>query len=219
MATRQLLSELAVAYTARTQQEVLIESVGGVDAAKRVQAGEAFDFVVLADDAIDKLTQAGAVVAGSKLPLVRSGVAACVRAGGPRWSFDTPEQVRQAVVAALGVGYSTGPSGTALIKLFEQWGIQQQIAPKLVQARPGVPVGEMVAQGEVALGFQQLSELMHVAGIEILGPLPAAIQVTTVFAAGVCATAHKAQAAVDFLSFMAGPDATAAKLAQGMTPA
>jgi molybdate transport system substrate-binding protein len=117
------------------------------------------------------------------------------------------------------VGYSTGPSGTALIKLFEQWGIQQQIAPKLVQARPGVPVGEMVAQGEVALGFQQLSELMHVAGIEILGPLPAAIQVTTVFAAGVCATAHKAQAAADFLSFMAGPDASAAKLAQGMTPA
>ena len=159
MATRQVLAQLAQAYEQRSGRPVAIESIGGVDAARRVAAGEAFDFVVLAADAIDKLIGGGSVAAGSRVDLVNSGVAIAVQAGAPQPDVSTEEALKRAVLAAPSVGYSTGPSGTALLKLFERWGIAAQMQERLKQARPGVPVGSMVASGEVALGFQQLSEL------------------------------------------------------------
>jgi molybdate transport system substrate-binding protein len=219
MATRQLLSELASAYTERSGQAVAIESVGGVDAAKRVQAGEAFDLVILASDAIDKLIAAGHLHADSKLDLVHSGVAVAVRAGVAQPDIASEAAVRQAVLTASTLSYSTGPSGVALAKLFERWGIAEQIKDHIVTAPPGVPVGSLVAKGEVALGFQQLSELIHVAGISIVGPLPPAIQITTTFSAAMttgCARAPEVRALLDF---MASNDAVPAKRRQGMDPA
>src|SRR6187399_2577529 len=118
MATRQLLADLVAAYPGRANQPVAIESVGGVDAAKRVAAGEAFDVVFLASDAIDKLIAGGHVEAGSKVDLVESGVAVAVKAGAPRPDISSEDAVRQAVLAAPTIGYSTGPSGVALQKLF-----------------------------------------------------------------------------------------------------
>jgi len=220
MATRALLAELTAAYARRHPGvEVAIESIGGVDAAKRVVAGEAFDVVVLAADAIDKLLAAGRVRAGSKVDLVHSGVAVAVRAGAPRPDIGSEAAVRQAVIAAPTLGYSTGPSGVALAQLFERWGIAAQIAPRLVTAPPGVPVGALVARGEVALGFQQLSELMHLDGIDVLGPLPAAIQITTTFSAGVCTASVQPDAARALLDFLASPDTAATKQRHGMEPA
>ena len=180
MATRQVLAELTGAYTARTGQAVAIESVGGVDAAKRVAAGEAFDVVILASDAIDKLIAAGHLQAG-RVDLVRSGV--------------------------------------ALRKLFERWGIAEAMAAKTVQAPPGVPVASLVAKGEVALGFQQLSELLHVPGIAIVGGLPEPIQIVTVFSAGIPVNAPRAETVRALLAFMTSPDAAEAKRRQGMSPA
>src|SRR6476661_3456762 len=165
MATRQLLADLAAAYRAQGGSEVAIESVGGVDAAKRVQAGEAFDVVVLASDAIDKLVAGGHAVAGSRVDLVRSGVSVAVKAGAARPDIGSEDAVRRAVLAAPTIGYSTGPSGTALLQLFQHWGIADQVRERTVQARPGHPVGAMVASGEVALGFQQFSELKDLPGI------------------------------------------------------
>ncbi|MDR7306168.1 substrate-binding domain-containing protein [Rhodoferax saidenbachensis] len=219
MATRQLLAELAAAYTDRTGIAIAIESVGGVDAAKRVQAGEPFDVVFLASDAIDKLVAAGRVLPGSKVDLVHSGVAVAVRAGTALPNIASEDAVRQAVLAAPSLSYSTGPSGVALAKLFERWGIADAIQSRIVQAPPGVPVGTLVAHGEVALGFQQLSELIHVDGIAIVGALPAAIQITTTFSAGVCSSSTHADAVRDLLAFMASADAAEAKQRQGMEPA
>ncbi len=219
MATRALLAELTQAYEARSGTVVAIESVGGVDAAKRVQAGESFDVVVLASDALGKLAEAGRVVADSVTPLVHSGVAVAVKAGAPRPDLSSEEAVKRAVLAAPSIGYSTGPSGTALLALFERWGLAAQLQGRLVQARAGVPVGSLVASGEVALGFQQRSELIHLAGIDLVGDLPEPIRIDTVFSAGVCAASTQPDAARALLGFLASPDTAEAKRRQGMTPA
>lgn len=219
MATRQLLAELTAAYTTRSGQAVAIASVGGVDAAKRVQAGEVFDVVILASDAIAKLVVSGHLRADSVVDLVHSGVAVAVRAGANQPDIRSEDAVRQAVLAAPTLSYSTGPSGVALAQLFERWGIAQQIKERIVTAPPGVPVGSLVAKGEVALGFQQLSELIHVDGISIVGPLPPAIQITTTFTAAMttgCTRPAEVQALLDFL---ASPEASQAKRRQGMEPA
>lgn len=219
MATRQLLAELLSACHERSGQAVEIESVGGVDAARRVQAGEAFDVVILASDAIDRLLAGGHVVAGSKVELAHSGVAVAVPAGAARPDIGSEAALRQAVLAAPTIGYSTGPSGVALVRLFERWGIADQVKARTVQAPPGVPVGTLVARGEVALGFQQLSELMNLDGIAVVGPLPPAIQVTTTFCAGLCSTSSQGAAARLLLAFMASPAAAQVIQRNGMEPA
>jgi molybdate transport system substrate-binding protein len=219
MATRQLLVDLVERFRKGSPQEVSIESVGGVDAAKRVQAGEPFDLVVLAADAIERLTQAGRIVPGSRVDLVNSGVAVAVRAGAPHPDIGSEEAVKQAVLATRSLGYSTGPSGVQLNKLFERWGIVDAIAARTVQAPPGVAVGTLVAEGKVALGFQQLSELMHLSGIDVLGPLPAAIQITTTFSAGVAVSSDQPEAVRELLAFMASPAAADAMRRNGMQPA
>jgi molybdate transport system substrate-binding protein len=219
MATRQVLGELAQAWQGHSGQAVQIESIGGVDAARRVAAGEPFDFVVLAADAIDKLVAGDHAVAGSRVDLVDSGVAVAVPAGAPRPDIASEEALKRAVLAAPTVGYSTGPSGVALVKLFERWGIAQQLQGRLVQATPGIPVGSLVARGEVALGFQQLSELIHLDGIAVIGPMPAAVQITTTFSGAVCKTSSRPDAVRAMLAFMASPEAVAAKRRNGMEPA
>ena len=219
MATRQVLADLVAAFTQQSAIHVAIESVGGVDAAKRVAAGETFDVVILASDAIDKLIAASHLRAGSKVDWVHSGVAVAVRAGAPLPDLSSPDSVREAVLAAGSISVSTGPSGVALNQLFERWGIAEQIASRMVKAPPGVPVGSLVANGEVALGFQQLSELLHVPGITVVGPLPPAIQITTTFSAGIGALSQQADAARALLAYLASPAAAEAKRNQGMEPA
>lgn len=223
MATRLVLADLARAFEARSGHQVVFESVGGVDAAKRVGAGEPFDVVVLGSDAIDELIAAGHLQAGSRMDLARSGVSVAIQSGASLPDIGSEGAVRQAVREATGVGYSTGPSGVALLKQLQAWGIADELGERLVQARPGVPVASMVASGEVSLGFQQLSELLGVAGIRIVGPLPPAVQITTTFSAacpiGQEANPAKAHAVRALLDFLCSPDADAAKLHHGMTPA
>ena len=219
MATRQLLAELAAAWQQVSGVVVTIESVGGVDAAKRVQAGEAFDVVVLASDALDKLASGGQVVAGSRLDLVRSNVAVAVKAGASKPDISTEAALRSAIESAPTIGYSTGPSGVALVRLFGRWGIADVLQSRIVQAPPGIPVGTLVARGDVALGFQQLSELMHLDGVDVVGILPDAVAITTIFSAGICAVSSQGTAVAGLLAFMASPDAAAIKRQHGMEAA
>jgi molybdate transport system substrate-binding protein len=219
MATRQVLAELAAIWQQRSGVDVVIESVGGVDAARRVQMGEAFDGVVLASDAIDMLVSGGQVLAGSRVDLVRSSVAVAVKAGAPRPDISTEPLLRRAIEAAPTIGYSTGPSGVALVKLFERWGILDTLQLKIVQAPPGVPVGTLVARGDVALGFQQLSEMMHLEGIAVVGILPEPVSITTVFSAGTCAVSSQGEMLANLLTFLASGEAAAVKRRHGMEPA
>jgi molybdate transport system substrate-binding protein len=219
MATKLVLADLVQPWQQQTGQRVAIESVGGVDAAKRVAAGEVLDVVFLASDAIDKLMASGHVLAGSRVDLVRSGVAVAVREGAPRPDISSEAAVRQAVLAARSLSYSTGPSGVALAKLFERWGIAEQIKDRIVTPPPGIPVGSLVAKGEVELGFQQLSELMHLQGITVLGPLPDAIQIVTTFSAGICATTRQAEVVRSLLAAMNAPGKAETKRRHGMDAA
>jgi molybdate transport system substrate-binding protein len=107
----------------------------------------------------------------------------------------------------------------ALGRLFERWGIAAQIRDRIVTPPPGVPVGALIARGEVALGFQQLSELAHLDGVDVVGPLPAAIQIVTTFAAAVGARSTQPDAARALLDFMVSPVAAEAKRREGMEPA
>ena len=216
MATRQLLAELAAKWQATSGIEIRIESVGGVDAAKRVQTGEAFDGVVLALDAIDNLIAGGHVVAGSSVNLVQSSVALAVKSGALVPDISSEAALRNAIEAAPSIGYSTGPSGVALVKLFERWGLSNTLQSRIVQAPPGVPVGVLVERGDVALGFQQLSELMNLEGITVVGVLPEAVAITTIFSAAVCAVSTQREELSALLAFLASSEVDTVKLQHGM---
>ena len=215
MATRAVLAELAAGFEVATGTKVVIESVGGVDAAKRVAAGEAFDLVLLANDALDKLMAAQHVLPG-RVDYVHSPVAIAVPAGQPVPDVGSEAALRAAVEAAACIGYSTGPSGVALNQLFARWGVLEALQGRIVQAPPGVPVGSLVAEGKVALGFQQTSELLHLAGITIVGPMPTEVAILTTFGAGICATCRDVPATRALLDFFASPAALEAKRRQGM---
>jgi molybdate transport system substrate-binding protein len=219
MAMRHVLAELGDAYEQQSGEPVVILSVGGVDAARQVDDGEAFDFVVLAADVIEQLAADGRVARGSRTDLARSAVAIAVAAGATRPDVSSASSIRDAVLRAGSIGYSTGPSGAHLVRLFERWGIADAIASRIVQASPGLPVGTLVARGDVELGFQQLSELMHLPGIDVIGLLPAEIQAVTVFSAGICTASNCPAAAEALLSFLASPEADATKRRHGMEPA
>jgi len=219
MATRQFLAEAVAVWQEQGGAAVAIESVGGVDAARRVQSGEAFDVVILAADAIGKLAAAGRIVDGSATDLVRSGVAIAVPRGAARPDIGTEDALRAAVLAAPTLGYSTGPSGVALQQLFARWGIADAIQSRLVQAPPGVAVGSLVARGEVALGFQQLSELMHLDGIEVVGAMPPGLEIVTTFTGAVCSASTQPDPARALLDFIRSPAADDARRRNGMEPA
>jgi molybdate transport system substrate-binding protein len=219
MATRAVLADLVQAYVQQGGTPIAIESVGGVDAAKRVQAGEAFDAVFLAGDAIAKLIASGHVLPDSRVDLMRSGVSVAVRAGAAVPDIHNEAALRAAVLAAPTIGYSTGPSGVALTQLFERWGVATEVQSRIVQAPPGVPVGTLVAEGKVALGFQQTSELLHVEGITLVGPMPAEVAIMTTFSAGICVTCRDVPATRALLEFFASPAALPAKQRQGMDAA
>ena len=217
MATRNLLAELCAEYSRRSGVPVNIEAAGGVDAARRVAAGEPFDVVFLAADAIENLPAAGKGDGG--VALVNPAVAAAGPAAAERPDISSEAAVREAVLAARRIAYSTGPSGVALLELFQRWGIGELLRNRLLQAPAGVPVGSLLARGEATLGFQQLSELIGLPGIELLGPLPEAIQINTVFSAAPCTAGAQPGAVRALLDFLVSPACDEAKRRHGMAPA
>jgi len=219
MATRGLLADVVEAWQRRGGAKLRFESVGGVDAAKRVSDGERFDVVVLAADAIGRLAAEGRVVPGSERALARSGVAVAVRRGARVPAIQTEAALREAVLAARTLGYSTGPSGAALLKLFARWGIDDVLRPRLVQAPAGIAVATLLARGDAELGFQQLSELIHADGIAVIGPMPPGLEIDTVFSGAVCATSAQPDAAAALLDFIGSPAADEARRRHGLRAA
>jgi molybdate transport system substrate-binding protein len=201
MATRHLLAELAreCPWPGVTLEW---ESLGGVQAAQRVAQGEAFDLVVLAADAMSALSAAGHVQVASLCPLVDSPMAIAAPIGRETIDVSSVDALRAALLVAGRIGYSTGPSGAALLALLSRWGMADAIRDRMVQARPGVPVAALLAGGEADLGFQQLSEMQGAEGVVVLGTMPPGADVVTTFVAAVGVHAPQATLAVQALHYL-----------------
>lgn len=219
MATRELLASLARRFMDRPRWQVQAEAAGGVDVARRVQAGEPFDLVVLAEAAIDTLIAHGYLRADTRTPLVDSGMGIAVRAGTALPDISDSTALARCLLQAETIGYSTGPSGNHLLALVKRLGIEAQVTPKLRQAPAGVPVGSFLARGEVAIGFQQISELLNIEGIELVGPLPADTQLMTTFVAAVSGRARNPQAARALLDYLTASEHHELIRSLGMEPA
>lgn len=185
----------------------------------RLARGEAADVVILAAEALDALAAQGRIAPGSRVDLVQSRIGASVREGAPRWDISTVEGLRRALREAPSIAYSASASGVYLSgELFERLGVAAEVMPKsrrIFSER----VGDVVARGEAALGFQQVSELLPIRGLTYLGPLPEEVQRVTTFSAGVASAAREAEAARALIAFLAAPAAHAAIRAAGLDPA
>jgi molybdate transport system substrate-binding protein len=215
MATRHILADLAGGYEASHGTRVEIRSMGGVEAAKLVRAGEATDVVILASKVMASLEAEGHLAKGGTKDFARSEIGLAVRAGLSPPSVADEQAVKQAMRDARKICYSTGPSGDHLKALCEKWAIP--LARTLV-APPGVPVATLVVNGDADLGFQQLSELIGQPGIEV-GPLPPEIQAVTVFSAGISIRSRDLEAARALIAYLASAETGDAKRRHGMEPA
>jgi molybdate transport system substrate-binding protein len=191
---------------------------GTLDLQKRIAAGETYDLIIMAGPAIDDFIKAGTVVAGTRVNIARSGVGVGVRAGAAKPDISTTEAFKKALLAAKSVGYSTGPSGVYVIKLFQRLGIADEIKGKLKQTPTGVFVGTLLASGEAEIGVQQVSEMSHFPGVDYVGPLPADIQEITVFSSGIQAGAKQTEAANAWVKFLTAPAAAPAFKSRGLEP-
>jgi len=198
--------ELVPAYERATQNKIVTLS-GSTSSAtvvqSRLEQGEAADVVIMGDDAIAELIRRGKVEPGSRVQLVRSSIGMAVRAGAPKPDISSVEALKQALRHAKSIAYSIGASGVYLSsELFPSLGIAEELRIKSKEVR-GEPVGAVVARGEAEVGFQQLSELLPVPGIELVGPLPPGAQRITVYSAGVVVGARRPDEARDLIKFFA----------------
>lgn len=214
--------ELARSFESATKHKLTTAATsmgtGSDSIPNRLARGEAVDVVIVAADALDDLIQAGRVAAGSRVDLARSSIGMAVRAGAPKPDISTVERLTQALLAATSVAYSASVSGDYLVReLFPRLGIADRLEGKSRRIE-GERVGAVVARGDAEVGFQQISELLPIDGIEIVGPLPAAVQRVTTFAAGIAAGAAHQEAARALIAFLASPTASGTVAKTGLEP-
>jgi molybdate transport system substrate-binding protein len=208
-ATEEAYKELAPQFEKASGHKVTTVFTGTLDALKRLSNGETYDLLIMARQQIDELSQSGKVVAGSRTDIAKSGVGAAVGRGKPKPDISTVDALKKSLLAAKSIGYSTGPSGIYVVTMFQKMGIADEIKSKLKQTPTGVFVGSIIASGEAEIGFQQVSELSFFPGIDYVGPIPAEVQLITVFSAGIPAGTKQADAAKALVSFITAPAAAA----------
>lgn len=219
MATRLILAELSEHIRLAHGIPTHFESVGGVEIARQVRAGAEADLLVLADDAMDKLTAEGHLLEDTVRPLWISQVVAAVPEGSTVPALNSETGLRAALLTAKKVAYSTGPSGTAILDLITRLDLADTLRERLVQAPPGVPVGSLLASGEADLAFQQHSELTDLPGVAIIGPLPGTTAIKSTFSGGVLAASTQPSRAAEVLDILGSSTASKTAEARGMRAA
>jgi molybdate transport system substrate-binding protein len=221
-AFKQVLLAVVPAYEKQTGNKVTIENdtVGAV--VKRIKNGDAFDVVIVSPAAVDELTKDGKVVDGSRSDLAKVGVGIVVKEGAARPDIGSVDAVKRALIAAKSVAYidpaSGGSSGIFVDRLLDKLGIAGDVKPK-AKLIPGGAVADHIAAGEAELGIHQISEILPVKGVTLVGPLPTEIQNYTVYAAGVGAQSREGDAAKGLIKVLSGPDAAAVFKSKGMEAA
>lgn len=218
-AFKPIVMSLAPAFEQRTGHKLVVDNDTAGALAKRIADGETFDVVVLTPAAIEQMTQAGKVAAGSSARLARVAIGVAVKKGAPAPDIASVEAFQRALIAARAVAYidpaAGGSSGVYLTQLFEKMGIAPQIKAKAVLV-PGGLVAQRLVSGEADIAIHQISEILAVPGATLVGPIPAEIQNYTVYAGGVAATAHDPAAARAFMALLGSAEARAVLKDKGM---
>jgi molybdate transport system substrate-binding protein len=215
---RSVLVDVADAFSRDTGLSFSAHYQSSIALMDRIANGESADAAILTDVMIAALIKQGKIREGSRHDLASSGVGLAVRAGAPKPDISTPEAFMHTVLAARSIAYtSTGASGIYFAELIERLGIGEAIRAKAT-IRDGLS-GELAARGEVEIAVQQVSELMQVAGIDVIGPLPAALQKATVFSAGVLSTAKNPIAAESLIGWLSTPATAGVIRSKGLQPA
>jgi molybdate transport system substrate-binding protein len=218
-AFKPVVAALAPVFEGQTGHTVRIENDTAGALARRIGNGEAFDVVVLTPAAMEPLEQAGRVARGSSVRLARVAIGVAVKQGAPLPAIGSESALRQALLAARAVAYidpaAGGSSGIYLAQLFQRMGIAAQIAPKAVLV-PGGLVAQRLVSGEADLALHQISEILAVPGVTLVGPIPAVVQNYTVYAGGLAATSADLPAARAFLELLAGERAKTVLKDKGM---
>jgi molybdate transport system substrate-binding protein len=220
-AYKQVVLALQPAFEKQTGHKLIVDNGTVGQLVKRIDAGEAFDVVVVSPGAIDDLAKKGKVAAGSRVVLARVGVGVMVKEGAPRPDVSTVDAFKKSLLAAKSVAYidpaSGGSSGIYLAGLFAKLGIADQLKPKAKLINGGY-VAEHIAKGEAEIGIHQISEILPVKGVTLVGPLPAEIQNYTTYAAGVDAASKASEPANALIKVLSGPAAEPVLKSRGMTP-
>ncbi len=217
-ALREAYLEVLPQFEQATGHKVTAAWSSSPDIQKRVAAGEAADLVILGNSGTEELIKQGKLASGSRISFAKSGIGVAVRAGAPRPDIGSADALKRSVLAAKSVAYSAGASGIYMASMFQKLGISDEVKSKAAQVKPGEPVGEVVARGEAEIGFQQVSELIHVKGIDYLGALPAELQHITVFSGGIPSAAKQVDAAMALAQFLTAPPAAPTLRKHGLEP-
>ncbi|HEY1311533.1 MAG TPA: molybdate ABC transporter substrate-binding protein [Pseudolabrys sp.] len=221
-AFKQVVLALVPDYERQTGNHVTVDNGTTGQLKSRIDGGEAFDIVVITPAVVDEMTASGKVVAGSKINLASVGIGVVVKEGAPKPAIGTVDEFKEALLKSKTVAYidpaSGGSSGIYVDKLLEKLGIANQIRPK-AKLKKGGYVAELIASGEAELGIHQISEIVPVKGVTLVGPLPKEIQNTTVYAAGLSASTKEKDAAKELIDYLSGADAAAVLKSKGMDPA
>jgi molybdate transport system substrate-binding protein len=221
-AFKQVVLALVPAFEKETGHKVVVDNDTAGALKKRIEGGEAFDVAVITPVVVDDLTGKGKLAAGSRVDLARVGVGVMVKQGAPKPDIATVEAFKQTLLSAKTVAYidpaSGGSSGAYLEKLFAQLGIADQIRAKAKLKRGGY-VADLIVSGEAELGLHQISEIVPVKAVTLVGPLPKEIQNFTTYAAGLSPVTKNKDAAAAFIKALSGPAAAAVLKEKGMEPA
>jgi molybdate transport system substrate-binding protein len=217
-AMREVVEELVAMFERASGNKVTMTFQSGVETSAKIEAGAVADLVVTTPEAIDELVKDGKVVAGSRVNFVQSGVGVAVRAGAPKPDISTPAAFKNAMLAAKTVGISKGPSGVYLMSIMARLGIADQVKAKSVMPELGKRVGDVIARGEAEIGVQQITELLPIAGIDFLGPLPNELQTKIGYATARPLTAKQPQAAAALVKFLSSESALPVMKKMGLEP-